>query len=138
MKNLFELKDKSTESLIESYKKFLNLPKTIDKKYLNELSEAYKQFIINNLSDRDFKNLNQKLLVYIVESNTHLKNSEKYKPHFETIYLLIQLLSELGKFDPNFKDEKLGWTALQLTTDQKLRNLLIQKGAKVPEKIKKK
>ncbi|MCL4360768.1 ankyrin repeat domain-containing protein [Candidatus Dependentiae bacterium] len=98
MKHLFVLKDKSIESLIESYKKFLKLSKTVDKQYLEKLTDSYQRFIKKHFTEEEFQNLNLEII-------NSLKPLSIIKIP-RNLDLLVRLLAFLGKLDITITDDR--------------------------------
>ncbi|MCL4361292.1 ankyrin repeat domain-containing protein [Candidatus Dependentiae bacterium] len=123
------------KSLIQSYKNFINLKFVNSKLYhfLNTIVDKknnitrYQSWILNQLSEEDFKNLNQ----YIYD-----ELEKKQLPR--NLILLIQLLKTLGKFDANLKDNSEDTALMRASwkghTD--IAKLLINSGADVNAKDK--
>lgn len=119
--HLFELKDKSVESITDSYKIYLKLPRP-NRQLEDELSSAYNKFLFKNLTAKDYKNLNQ----YIVDSLYHNLVPKDFS-------LLVKLLIWLNKLDSAITHQ-YGSTPLVCATiygRKEIAKLLIKAGSNV-------
>lgn len=132
---LFELKDKSIESILNSYKKYLQLPKTISKRYRDELSEFYNNFLFEQLSKEDFKKLNK----YIFDEIDQRRYADDWKflpksiinKRDNDLFLLMKLLAQIKKLDDSDKEHDfhtfLTWVSAYDQID--IAKMLIDAGA---------
>ena len=124
-------KQELASSLIKSVRNYNSeLSKTLNKELSQKITDSFKDFLSKNLTDQDYKNLNE----YILETLDGLKLRILLKQSLpEGFILLVKLLVRLNKLDTSITN-KHGYTMLLLATVNgrvDIAKLLIKAGANV-------
>ena len=127
IQELFKLENKEPKDILENYKKFLQLKKLggTEYDYINKIIcgkfTRYHQFLLNSLSDKNFKKLNRYIFIIIEKAARKEIELEQYE--INTLVSLVELLIELKKFD-NLLENLEGQNLLILGYVAKISNLV--------------